>query len=241
MQYLFLFCAAHLAWCAAFSHAPTAFLTKNVPIIEGKDFHPDIHYYHAHNRNQSVIPNDYYETPILIENALSQERCEWICDSLIQFAGEETVVLQHKCAPGPPADKETNLYECTLDQAFEKMMESKHKSSYFCFCEGLLERLNSESNINESEENGTVDVMLKIKNVLNTCKEYFLGGKEDIEQICNHDLFRYFPDEIKPSDCLILAGEGATSTLHRDPFSWTGTSLCLEGTKVRRYNISAFH
>ena len=223
MRHHLFFCAAQLASCSGFSQSPSAFLTKNVPIIEGNDFHPDIHYYHVHKRKQPLIPNDYYETPVLIENALSQEKCEWICDSLVQFAGEEPVLLQHKCAPGPSADKETNLYECTLNQAFNQMMESKHKNSYFCFSEGLLDRLSSD-------ETG---VMFNVKNVLNKCKEYFLGGEESSGNTRSHDLFHFFPDDIRPSDCLILAGEGATSTLHRDPFSWTGTSLCLEGTKVR--------
>lgn len=99
------------------------------------------------------------------------------------------------------------MYHCSFSKALDLVMQSKHGDSLFAFCEGLI-------------DSGSQEELQKTKEALFP------------ESTC---WFEHFPPRAKPSDCIILAGEGATSTLHRDPFEWTGTSICLEGTKVWRF------
>jgi hypothetical protein len=115
------------------------------------------------------------------------------------------VDLQRKRPDVPSA-----TYNVEIRQAIEAIMySSHHKDALFCFEEGLLD-----------------DVSPKVSEQLRNCRETVFPDE---------DWFPYFPDWARSTDCLILAGEGATSTLHRDPYEWTGTSLCLEGSKVWRF------
>ena len=109
----------------------------------------------------------------------------------------------------------TEIHDITLKESIEYMMESSHYDSNFAFCEGLLpSSIPGSSNLS--------DKLTKIRETPFPMQE---------------DWFNYFPSKIKPTDAIILAGAGATSTLHRDPFEWTGTSLCLEGTKIWRFIV----
>jgi len=45
--------------------------------------------------------------------------------------------------------------------------------------------------------------------------------------------FAAFPRALRPAPCCLLAGGlGARSSLHADPYNWTGWNYCLEGTKL---------
>ena len=199
---------------------------QSVPRVSADAFDCQKHYYHTHppieeDPTVSFDEQDlFYETPVLVEKALS-DKCELITDQLLQSADDLKVTVQRKTkhtskVRGNKQQSTTKLYECSFNQAVDLMMQSTPDDCFFCFSEGLL------NNGHDGQEKD----MEEIVSILDSSKERLFND-------C--DLFQSFPDEIKPSDCVILAGEGATSTLHRDPFSWTGTSLCLEGSKVWRF------
>jgi hypothetical protein len=153
--------------------------------------------------------------PVLIANALSPRELEEYTDCVMSSHGSTVVDLQHQLV-----DKGvTNLYESTLLQATDAiLLASQSNSAYLAFCENLL-----------------------------LCDEMASGGgrRSMIHQLptkARESLFpddpdwftSYFPKHYQPNDAIIMAGIGATSTLHRDPFAWLGTNLCLEGSKVWR-------
>lgn len=178
-----------------------------VPRVEAHAFDPSIDYHHHHRRKSPLLETadyDPHETPVVVSSVLTPSQCETLTETLVTECGTKTVDVQRK------RPTRTDVYQFTLNQALEIMMESKHDDAALAFCEGLLD-----------------DSAAEFREELTKCREQFFSDDED--------WFQHFPSGAKPSDCVIVAGEGATSTLHRDPFEWTGTSLCLEGTKVWRF------
>ena len=146
------------------------------------------------------------DRPIIVSDALAREECEEICDAWIQAVGSEVITVQRKTR------QQTKLYECTVAQSLDLMMDhSSPGDSIFAFVEGLL------------------DASSPLLQRLTGAREALFSDEND------KNWFDFFPETVQPTDCVVLAGEGATSTLHRDPFEWTGTSLCLEGRKIWRF------
>ncbi len=177
----------------------------SVPRVDGSIFDPNVHYQRHHPNG---IP---YETPVLVENVLSKEMCERACDTMIHELGGNIVDLQRKTKL---IDEDGNLsigtkiVKCQLGDAFGFMMESHRNDSFFCFCEGLLDENENESMV------GLKDLFLRAKNKLfDSCKDESGGGGGDDS---SRDLFEFFPEDMKPSDCVVVAGEGATSTVSED-------------------------
>lgn len=196
------------------------FTHVKVPIVDRSHFDPNKHYFHTHSNG------NHFETPVLIKNALAKQQCEFTCDRIVQELGDENVTLQRKIhglhKKGEDLS-ETDIADVTLLQALDYMMESEHGNSCFCFCEGLMDGH---------------DKLKYVQKILRDTKESLFGaiiGDDNRSVDDKKDLFESFPEDFRPSDCVVIAGEGATSTLHRDPYTWTGTSLCLEGTKLWRF------
>ena len=198
--------------CISYQIFPTFGLSvsphlRNVPTVKKSQFNPKLHYYHTHDNG------NIFETPVLVENALSAEDCENICNTIVQELGESVVDLQRKVKvldEDNNAFTETDIIECELQDAFGYVMESQHEDSFFCFCEGMLE---DNKNLNG------------VRDILQIAKESLFEASGDYNKVDKmneyEDLFQYFPNNAVPSDCVVIAGEGATSTvrsllLHQD-------------------------
>jgi hypothetical protein len=213
------FCIIGWSFCAllgnAFSARPTtSSLHQTVPRIKREKFDPFEDYY-RYFKNVGRGGGEQEEDcgrPLLIEGVLSSEECQACCDRLMAAADTLQVDLQEQTL-----GRETQLYQCTLAQAVDVIMrESTSELAYLTFCEGLLDEADDDEGL-----------LQEVQQWATAAKEGLFGN--------DTDWFDFFPSWAQPTDAVILAGAGATSTLHRDPMEWTGTSLCLEGTKVWRF------
>jgi len=150
------------------------------------------------------------DEPIIIRDIVSPEVIESLADELMSTLGEEQIQIQHK-VKNDDGKTTTEIYDVSLNESVEYMMDSQRDDSFFAFVEGLLPS----------------STTAKLHKKLTDIREAPYPHQED--------WFDYFPENLRPTDAIILAGEGSTSTLHRDPFEWTGTSLCLEGVKIWRF------
>ena len=152
-------------------------------------------------------------TPVLIRDIVPPDAIESLADELMTTLGHEEVRVQRKVRDAEDGYEETTMYDTSLRDSIDCMMASRRGDAWFAFCEGLL----------PSSAPGSAE----LSNKLQAIREAPFSEQEN--------WFDYFPAEMAPTDAVVLAGAGATSTLHRDPFEWTGTSVCLEGTKIWRF------
>ncbi len=214
---------------------------------------------------EEFLSSPIYKSPVLISGMCSPETVGSLAEELMDAYGGEIVQMQRKLkyeedekadnaatrsesksrrnatneskTKNPRYATTTEIYDIPLNESIDYMMESHHMDSFFAFCEGLLQNPTTTTTITKAttkteqskakntSKNPSDDLSCKLRNI----REAPFPNQEN--------WFDYFPRSIQPTDALILAGAGATSTLHRDPFEWTGTSFCLEGTKIWRFVI----
>ena len=160
----------------------------------------------------SSKPGEHEELPVVIKGVVSPEDAEALVDELIDILGAQEVDLQRKIRR-EDGSRETEIYSMPLSETTDYIMDSSHGDAFFAFCEGLL----------PCSIPGSGALSKKLEAVRDAP---FPGVRS---------WFDFFPPHLRPTDAVILAGAGASSTFHRDPFEWTGTSLCLVGTKVWRF------
>ena len=174
---------------------------------------------------KEFLANPVYDRPTLVRDIISLDQVESIAEELMSRMGDAQVQLQRKTRGDSDKDDDgvTEIYDVTLQEAAEYMMDSSYDDSFFAFCEGLLD--NDKCDDDDDDDD---DDCAALSSRLSEIREAPFRGE---------NWFDYFPPSIRPTDAVILAGEGSCSTLHRDPFEWTGTSICLEGTKIWRFII----
>ena len=120
------------------------------------------------------------DRPIVITDALSVPECEQLCQQWIDAVGDEPITIQRKKRRAT-----TQLYDCTVHQSLDLIMQSNPNDSIFAFVEGLL------------EESSPPSISTKL-----------VQTREQLFPANDPNWFDYFPSSAQPTDCVILAGEG---------------------------------
>eukprot|EP00956_Cyclotella_meneghiniana_P039154 scaffold166744_cov23-Cyclotella_meneghiniana.AAC.1 len=89
-----------------------------------------------------------YDRPILIHGIASTATMDKLVDGIMRTCGDEWVSLQRK--QKRDGTTSTEIYDVTLQESIEYMMDSNHDDAYFAFCEGILSKSETEeSSIDE--------------------------------------------------------------------------------------------
>ena len=73
--------------------------TMIIPRIKASEFDPNIHYYRrgqGQTKSRGCQNDYYYETPVIVEGALSSNECEQVTDERINQCGDVEVTVQRK-------------------------------------------------------------------------------------------------------------------------------------------------
>ncbi|CAK0850926.1 unnamed protein product [Prorocentrum cordatum] len=155
--------------------------------------------------------------PVLLTNAIEGLDTKAWCKDLMRAMHREPLAYQQQRA-GP---WDLLMHETTLRGFMREVLpRSSHEDPRFLFDEDFLARKPAQA----------------------ACLSDRLSLPR---RLFGENWFDHFPDHLRPAPCCIVgAGIGARSTLHRDPFEWTGTSVCLWGSKIWTFlppssNVSA--
>lgn len=155
--------------------------------------------------------------PVLLTKAIEGLETKAWCRDLMRAMHREPLAYQQQRA-GP---WDLLMHESTLRGFMREVLpRSSHEDPRFLFDEDFLARKPAQA--------------ARLSERLSLPKRLF-----------GENWFEHFPEHLRPAPCCIVgAGIGARSTLHRDPFEWTGTSMCLWGSKIWTFlppgsNVSA--
>jgi len=111
--------------------------------------------------------------------------------------------------------RQSKQYSDFLADFVSHLHESTHENAFYAVMEDLLFR----------KEPGAEELL----NMLGR-------GKIPLFEEDGGNLFKLFPEALQPpSRALVLGGQGAKSSVHVDPYNWTGWNALLRGRKLWRF------